>query len=94
VPATPAACELVRTIGPRFRRHVAGLLGPAMHSPEDERSAIRRLACRAARVHVTDSHVDVIFSIDAATIDVRLAGLDRDPGWLARFGRVIQFHYR
>jgi hypothetical protein len=37
--------------------------------------------------------VDVVMSRDAVSIAVRLAGLDRDPGWLPSFGRIIKIHF-
>jgi hypothetical protein len=48
---------------------------------------------RAARVFVTASHLDVAFSLDGLPIDIRLAGLDRDPGWVPAAGQFIRFHY-
>ena len=34
-----------------------------------------------------------MFALRDARTDVRLAGLDADPGWQPAFGRVIRFHY-
>ena len=34
-----------------------------------------------------------MFALSDAHADVRLAGLDADPGWQPAFGRVIRFHY-
>lgn len=45
------------------------------------------------QVHVSDSHVDVVLSLEALPVIIRLAGLDRDPGWLAAAGRFIAFHF-
>ncbi|HEV8547374.1 MAG TPA: hypothetical protein VGQ57_00075 [Polyangiaceae bacterium] len=49
---------------------------------------------RSARVHVSDSHVDVVFSLAELPVAVRAAGLDRDPGWLPAAGRFLAFHFR
>jgi len=46
-----------------------------------------------ARVVVTATHLDVFFSLDEHPIEIRLAGLDRDPGWVPAAGRYITFHY-
>lgn len=48
---------------------------------------------RAARVVVTRSHVDVHFRLADASLPVRRAGLDVNPGWLPWLGRVVSFHY-
>jgi hypothetical protein len=46
-----------------------------------------------ARVLVTPSHVDVIMALAELPIEIRLAGLDRDPGWVPAAGRFIAFHF-
>lgn len=46
-----------------------------------------------ARVHVTDVHIDVVTSIDTVRVPVRLAGLDRSPGWVRSMQRVVLFHF-
>jgi hypothetical protein len=47
----------------------------------------------SARVHVSPSHVDVMFALADLPIEVRLGGLDRNPGWVPAAERVITFHY-
>ncbi|MGA7733164.1 MAG: hypothetical protein WCD37_18040 [Chloroflexia bacterium] len=44
-------------------------------------------------LYVTSSHVDLAASVESLSLPIRLAGLDRDPGWLPNFGRVMYFHY-
>lgn len=53
----------------------------------------RMLLQHPGRVHVTSSHVDVVFPLELVSLPVRLAGLDRDPGWVPSFGRVVSFHF-
>jgi len=48
---------------------------------------------RQARLRVTPAHVDVVFSLDQLPVEVRLAGLDRNPGWVPAAGRHITFTY-
>ena len=48
---------------------------------------------RAALVHVSDSHIDVDMHKDSIDLNIRLCGLDVDPGWLPWLGRVVRFHY-
>lgn len=58
----------------------------------------RRLAAtvllRPATLWLTGSHVDLVMDLSQASGPIRLSGLDTDPGWVAAFGRVVQFHYR
>jgi hypothetical protein len=46
-----------------------------------------------ARVAVTPSHIDVEIPLAALPIAVRLAGLDRDPGWVPAAGKHLAFHF-
>ena len=46
-----------------------------------------------AKVTVTPTHLDVFFSLSDHPIEIRLSGLDRDPGWVPAAGRFIAFHY-
>jgi hypothetical protein len=51
------------------------------------------LLARTGRLFVTATHVDLVMPLDCATLPVRLSGLDRNPGWLSEFGRVVLFHF-
>jgi hypothetical protein len=51
------------------------------------------LLARAGRLYVTATHVDLVMGLETVSLPVRLAGLDRSPGWLGEFGRVILFHF-
>ncbi|HKO99540.1 MAG TPA: hypothetical protein VJU86_21240 [Pyrinomonadaceae bacterium] len=53
----------------------------------------KALCRRAATVRVTQTHVDVFFDLADLPIEIRLSGLDRDPGWVPAGGRFIAFHY-
>ena len=55
--------------------------------------AVRLLIELPARVYVTASHVDVVTSIENIRVPVRLAGLDRSPGWVRSLQRVVLFHF-
>jgi len=59
----------------------------------DVREVARVLCEQEARVVVTASHVDVHFRLSGLPIEIRLAGLDRDPGWVPAAGRFVAFHY-
>ncbi|MDQ1560578.1 MAG: hypothetical protein QOD32_3638 [Pyrinomonadaceae bacterium] len=59
----------------------------------DARRAARLLCERHARVFVTATHVDVVMRLAELPFEVRVAGLDRDPGWIPAAGRVVAFHF-
>ena len=46
-----------------------------------------------ATLYLTRTHVDLVFTLEQIRLDLRLAGLDRDPGWVPELARVITFHY-
>jgi hypothetical protein len=49
---------------------------------------------RPARVLVTDTGIDVVSSLADLPIEVRLACLDRDPGFIPATGRSLRFHFQ
>ncbi|MBI5329332.1 MAG: hypothetical protein HZB71_01855 [Betaproteobacteria bacterium] len=51
------------------------------------------IAAIPALVVATASHVDVFFRMQDARLEIRLAGLDVNPGWLPWLGRVVSYHY-
>lgn len=71
-----------------FRAFVAA----AIHSPGNP-DALLYLVRRKASVHLTPTRLDIHFSLDEHPIEIRIAGLDRDPGWIPAAGRTIAFHY-
>jgi hypothetical protein len=46
-----------------------------------------------ANICVTAAHLDIIFSLAELPIEIRLAGLDRNPGWVPAAGKFIEFHF-
>jgi hypothetical protein len=46
-----------------------------------------------ARVYVSRTHVDVVQRLADVSLPLRLAGLDRDPGWRHSYRRVLAFHF-
>jgi hypothetical protein len=73
---------------PVLRAALARALGRA-----DARSAARCVCVQRARVTTTATHVDVWFGLASHPVAIRLAGLDRTPGWIPAAGRVVTFHY-
>lgn len=60
---------------------------------DDPADLAERLLIHDARIYVTDTHLDVVMSLEALPIDIRLAGLDRDPGWIPSAGKTTRFHF-
>jgi hypothetical protein len=51
------------------------------------------LCLHPARVWVTSTHLDVFLVLNELPIEIRRAGLDRNPGWVPAAGRFIAFHF-
>lgn len=60
---------------------------------KDADASVRLSLVLRARVRATDAHVDVFMALSDLPIEVRLAGLDRDPGWVPAAGRFVAFHF-
>jgi hypothetical protein len=56
-----------------------GIAAPALATP--------------GRVLVTGTHVDVVLGLQDIDLAVRVAGLDRDPGWVPALSRIVLFHF-
>ncbi|MBC8160664.1 MAG: hypothetical protein H7Z42_05530 [Roseiflexaceae bacterium] len=54
---------------------------------------VARTLALPARIYASDVRLDVMFSLNELPIAVRLAGLDRNPGWVPAAGRDIRFHF-
>jgi hypothetical protein len=52
-----------------------------------------RLCIQPGRIAVSATHVDVRLDLASHPIEVRLAGLDRDTGWIPAAGRAVAFHF-
>ena len=60
---------------------------------ESEDSLAEILLHHYAKLIITPTHLDVFFSLSDHPIEIRLSGLDRNPGWVPAAGRFIAFHY-
>ncbi|HSN76452.1 MAG TPA: hypothetical protein VL334_15355 [Anaerolineae bacterium] len=58
-----------------------------------EASPAAALLALPGQLYVTATHVDLVASLEHISLPARLAGLDRNPGWLPDFGRVVTFHF-
>jgi hypothetical protein len=62
-------------------------------SDDSTHSVAHRVCCHAAKIYFTSTALDVHFSLATLPIELRIAGLDRDPGWIPSAGRSISFHF-
>jgi hypothetical protein len=52
------------------------------------------ILCRhRARIDATASELHVHLSLSDLPLEIRIAGLDRDPGWIPATGRAVAFHF-
>lgn len=67
-------------------------LALALNLPADQ-DPVRMTLCLSARVRCRAERVDVHLSLAHLPLAVRLAGLDRDPGWVPAAGSDLRFHF-
>jgi hypothetical protein len=54
-----------------------------------------QLVCaQRASILSTDVQLEIFFDLSEHPLEIRLAGLDRDPGWVPAAGRFVRFHYQ
>lgn len=96
----PAALSPVADLPPLLARWLAlalpfirHRLRLALRAPDGEPEAPVDFLHLPAALHLSRTHVDLLIPLERVALAARRAGLDRDPGWLPRFGRVIYFHF-
>ena len=60
---------------------------------DSEDASVALLLRLPARVRVTETRVDVHMLLADLPVEIRFAGLDRDPGWVPAAGRFLGFHF-
>jgi hypothetical protein len=68
-------------------------LARALGFPTGSTAALTLLLEQPARVQTTATYVRVFFSLAQHPLEIRVAGLDRDPGWVPAAGRNFTFYY-
>jgi len=84
-PASPLDPHERIALVARVRAHVTAAL-----VVEDAMGVLVR---RRGRVVRTAAHVDVHFLLDRHPIEIRIARLDRNPGWIPAAGVHVGFHF-
>lgn len=75
---------------PAVRHRLARALGKPNSQSLD---VLEEIARCPGRLHLTDTHLDLSASLQSISVRLRLAGLDRSPGWVPGLGRVVLFHF-
>jgi hypothetical protein len=81
-----------------LRRTVVAALGELLnHQGDDGGASVERVlqdvCARPARIVADPGWIEVHFSADGVSLDVRRTGLDRDPDWVPWLGIVLRFVY-
>lgn len=85
-PPGDSLARWLRCIGGYIRARIARAMG---------RDDAAELLCRIpGRVACTSTRVDVFYSLESYPIEIRLAGLDRDPGWIPAAGHYVAYHFQ
>jgi hypothetical protein len=92
-PARPASPALRRRrwLG-ALAQYLAARLAAACGDPPGL-TALQRTIRQRGTVHCEGSEVIAAFSLERHPLALRLAGLDRDPGWVPLAGRTIRFEF-
>ena len=76
----------------RFADYLAARFMRALGTSSPRKAVV--LLCRhAADVRCDASRVEIALPLASLPLPVRIAGLDRDPGWIPAAGRDVRFHF-
>jgi hypothetical protein len=100
-PLDPLSSPLLASITPAARFWLAAVLpflkrrlGRALGLDDPDAGLAEALLLRQGVVYASAMHVDVAMGLESVSLALRLAGLDRDPGWLPQAGRVVKFYFQ
>jgi hypothetical protein len=60
---------------------------------QETEALARLLLIKRGRIFCTQTHLDLLMSMDEINLAVRRAGLDVSPGWMRDLVRVVTFHF-
>ena len=90
LPATAGEARAVRRIAERWAQAAASALGRSVSEGE---ATVRALAARRGTVLFAPAWIEIVLALDEVDVDVRVAGLDLDPGWVPWLGCVLRYRY-
>ena len=89
-PATSGELHAVHGLAERWAQAAALALGrPAGVGL----ATVRALAARRGTVVFSPGWIEVVLALDEVDVNVRVAGLDLDPGWVWWLGCVLRYRY-
>ncbi|MEI6668472.1 MAG: hypothetical protein WCP29_09975 [Acidobacteriota bacterium] len=90
----PPATEAEQDAMSEGRDALVQALRVALGRPSDSDTTMLAFVCQR-RAHITadPGWIDVHLSLDDVSVEIRSAGLDLDPGWVAWLGVVVRFVY-
>ena len=87
----PPACAALNDWLSWLQALLQARLSDALDCPPQQLA--RLLCCHRAHISTSEGRLDVTLRLDELPIHIRIAGLDRDPGWLPAAGRAVYFHF-
>jgi hypothetical protein len=78
---------------PELDEEILNRVRDALSLVVDQEDAAAFVIARPGRITLSPAHIDVTFCLAAHPIEIRVAGLDRDPGWIPAAGRHVDFHF-
>lgn len=78
----------------RWMSWISGYIRARLARAIGRADAMEMIAKISGRIDCTSANVDVFFSLQLHPVEIRLAGLDRDPGWIPAAGRYVAYHFQ
>ena len=92
--AGPPATAVERAAVDRLAERWSAATARALDRPPTEAAAtVRAVAARHGTVAYSPGWIEVGLALDEVDVDVRMAGLDLDPGWVPWLGCVLRYRY-
>lgn len=85
---SPSLARWVGWVAGYVRERLRVALGARTATP-----AVHRVLKRTGTIQLSPGRVDVTFPLADLPVELRLAGLDRSPGWIPAAGRFLGFHF-
>lgn len=89
----PPATEEESAVFAELAAGLVATLALRLGEPEPSRALLERVVRRRARVVADPGWLELVFSLDDVSTELRRAGLDLDPGFLPWLGVVVRFVY-
>ena len=81
---------ILRRASARLREPVATIVLKEFQRPY---FVVAGEVAQPGRIEMTPTRVDAYFALTGHPIEIRMTGLDRNPGWVPAAGRIFAFHY-